>query len=264
MRARSGLMVDHPVTTAGDDNSNNSTVSLSGRTASGSPVPATLAPPTAAAAATRAPASVPVLAITCGAVGGVVALAVILALLYVRRIRRRVKSMKRRTNVLGPGARLPMGRGWPPCYGWTCIVCPCMLTLFALELAAPMSPSQLSQSTTDSSRVTLDGMRVVPPRKASDLTNLLPPLSASLVSSPTSIEHPSIPLQSPVRPSSIIVSIPPAARRSSIWAPDPRSPMRSSHAAAVPWPLLTSRPLSDLRHGYEGPSTSSDTAESHA
>jgi uncharacterized protein (TIGR03382 family) len=48
---------------------------------------------------------VPVLAITCGAVGGIIALAVVLALVYVRRIRRRVKSMKRRTNVLGPGAR---------------------------------------------------------------------------------------------------------------------------------------------------------------
>lgn len=50
------------------------------------------------------PAPVPVLAITFSAVGGVVALAIIFALVYVRRVRRRVKSMKRLTNVLGPGA----------------------------------------------------------------------------------------------------------------------------------------------------------------
>jgi uncharacterized protein (TIGR03382 family) len=54
------------------------------------------------------PAPVPVLAITCSAVGGVVALAVIFALVYVRRVRRRVKSMKRLTNVLGPGARISL------------------------------------------------------------------------------------------------------------------------------------------------------------
>ena len=85
---------------------NNSTDSLSsGRPTSDlDPAPHTHAH--AAAATTRAPSSsVPVLAITCGAVGGIIALAVVLALVYVRRIRRRVKSMKRRTNVLGPGAR---------------------------------------------------------------------------------------------------------------------------------------------------------------
>jgi hypothetical protein len=119
VRARSGLIAAHSVT-AGDNNSNNPTVSLnlSARTASSSPVSATLAPsvhPTTTADATRAPASVPVLAITCGAVGGVIAVAVILALIYVRRIKRRVKSMKRRTNVLGPGARVsPNGRGLAP------------------------------------------------------------------------------------------------------------------------------------------------------
>ena len=87
--------------------SNNSAGSL-GRPASDSAdfdsIPA--AAPAHPTTTTRAPSSsVPVLAITCGAVGAIVALAIVLALVYVRRIRRRVKSMKRRTNVLGPGAR---------------------------------------------------------------------------------------------------------------------------------------------------------------
>lgn len=67
--------------------------------ASSSPVPVREVP---------VPTPVPVLAITCSAVGGVVALAVIFALVYVRRVRRRVKSMKRLTNVLGPGARISL------------------------------------------------------------------------------------------------------------------------------------------------------------
>lgn len=99
VRARhSGLMAAHSVP-AGDNNNpyNQSTDNLGG--------PPALSP-SSTAAASRAPASVPVLAITCGAVGGVVALAIILALVYVRRVRQRVKNMKRLTNVLGPGARL--------------------------------------------------------------------------------------------------------------------------------------------------------------
>ncbi|KAF8474450.1 hypothetical protein DFH94DRAFT_131619 [Russula ochroleuca] len=224
VRARhSGLMAAHSVP-AGDNNNpyNQSTDNLGG--------PPALSP-SSTAAASRAPASVPVLAITCGAVGGVVALAIILALVYVRRVRQRVKNMKRLTNVLGP------------------------------ELA-PMSPSQLSQLTIDSPRVKFDGMRiVVPPRMASDLTNHLPPLSASLVSSPTSIGHPSIPL-SPVRRSTVILGLPPAARRSTIQSSDPRSPTRSSHAT-VPWPLPTSRSRSDPQHYHDERSTSSDTSDSH-
>jgi hypothetical protein len=88
VRARSDTL-----TAAGDDTSN-----TSNSTDGPSPVPS--------AAVMRAPASVPVLAITCSAVGGVVALAIIFALVYVRRVKRRVKSMKRRTNVLGPGAHV--------------------------------------------------------------------------------------------------------------------------------------------------------------
>ena len=103
---RSGLMAAHSVP-AGDNN--NSTDSLSGPPA---PVSTSSPSPSPTTAATRAPAPVPVLAITCGAVGGVVALAVILALVYVRRVRRRVKSMKRLTNVLGPGA-LPLSPTQP-------------------------------------------------------------------------------------------------------------------------------------------------------
>ena len=100
-RAHPGLMpVPHPVI-VGDNNSihsNYSTDSLNGgRPASDSD--------SSSDATTPAPSSVPVLAITCGAVGAIIALAVVLALVYVRRIRCRVKSMKRRTNVLGPGAR---------------------------------------------------------------------------------------------------------------------------------------------------------------
>lgn len=87
-RAHPGLLPVHPY-------NNNSTDSPSG---SGRPAPPG-AHPTAVTTS-----SVPVLAITFGAVGGVLALVVILALVYVLRIRRRVKSMKRRTNVLGPGA----------------------------------------------------------------------------------------------------------------------------------------------------------------
>ena len=71
--------------------------------ASSSPVPVREVP-------VPVPAPVPVLAITCSAVGGVVALAVIFALVYVRRVRRRVKSMKRLTNVLGPGARASLSK----------------------------------------------------------------------------------------------------------------------------------------------------------
>lgn len=255
---RSGLMAAHSVP-AGDKN--NSTDSLSGPPA---PVSTSSPSPSPTTAATRAPAPVPVLAITCGAVGGVVALAVILALVYVRRVRRRVKSMKRLTNVLGPGAlplSLPPNQG-PPDSTTVCLSC--MLTFcFGLELA-PMSPSQLlSPLTIDSPRVKFDGMHVVvPPRMASDLTNRLPPLSASLVSSsPTSTGHPSIPL-SPVHRPTVILSLPPAARRSTIQSSDPRSPIRSSHAA-VPWPLLTSRSQSDPQHYHNERSTSSNISESH-
>ena len=101
--ARPGLMPVHPRDGNNNNSNNNETDSLSsGRPASDSSpaAPAGAAHPTAATTS-----SVPVLAITFGAVGGIVALAVVLALVYVRRIRRRVKSMKRRTNVLGPGAR---------------------------------------------------------------------------------------------------------------------------------------------------------------
>jgi hypothetical protein len=91
-RAHPGLL-PHPFNN--NSNNNNSTDSPSG---GGRPAPPG-AHPTAVTTS-----SVPVLAITFGAVGGVLALVVILALVYVLRIRRRVKSMKRRTNVLGPGA----------------------------------------------------------------------------------------------------------------------------------------------------------------
>lgn len=95
----------HPHTVSdGNSNSNsnsnnNSTDGLSG----GRPASESDSSP---APTTTSRSSVPVLAITCGAVGGIIALAIVLAIVYVRRIRRRVKSMKRRTNVLGPGARV--------------------------------------------------------------------------------------------------------------------------------------------------------------
>ncbi len=141
-----------------------------------------------------------------------------------------------------------------------------------LELA-PMSPSQLSYLTAiDSPRVMSDGKRsIVPPRPTSELTNHLSPLTAPSVRSPMSIELPSIPL-SPIRASAIILGIPPAAaKRSSIWSSDPdlspSSPIRSSRAAAVPWPLVTDTSLSltghPRQHDYEACNTSSDTSESY-
>lgn len=82
--------------------SNNDTAaSLSGRP---SPVPAPSSQPSGQPkAAARAPSTVPVAVITCAAVGGAIILATILALVYYFRIRRRVKRMKRCTDILGPG-----------------------------------------------------------------------------------------------------------------------------------------------------------------
>jgi hypothetical protein len=55
-------------------------------------------------AGTRAPhTGVNAVVITLAAVGGAIALAVILALVYFLKLRRRVKRMKRCTNILGPG-----------------------------------------------------------------------------------------------------------------------------------------------------------------
>ena len=51
-----------------------------------------------------APTAMPVVAITCAAIGGAVSVAVICALIYVWRIRRRTKRVKRVMNVLGSGA----------------------------------------------------------------------------------------------------------------------------------------------------------------
>ena len=110
-----------------------------------------------------------------------------------------------------------------------------------------MSPSQLSHLTIDSPRAKFDGKRVIPPRATSELTGHLPSLNTA--SSPMSIECPNIPL-SPIRASTIILGLSPtstpAAKRSSNWSSDPnpnfdypRSPIRSSHVAAVPWPLIT-------------------------
>ena len=93
-RAHPGLLPVQPFNNSNNNNSTDHSPSGGGRPA----------PPGAHPTAVTT-SSVPVLAITFGAVGGILALVVILALVYVLRIRRRVKSMKRRTNVLGPGAR---------------------------------------------------------------------------------------------------------------------------------------------------------------
>jgi len=86
--------------------SNDTAASLSGRpTLAPSPAPAPSSPPSSQPkAAARASSTVPVAAITCAAVGGVIVLAAVLALIYFFRIRRRVKRMKRCTDILGPGA----------------------------------------------------------------------------------------------------------------------------------------------------------------
>ena len=255
--AHPGLMPahHHPVT-VGDNNLNKTNSLSGGRPASDSDS----RPEAPAAAATRAPSSVPVLAITCGAVGGMIALAVVFALVYVRRIRRRVKSMKRLTNVLGPGAAF--------CFMfYDSYVLDSFFFASLLELA-PMSPSQLSHlSTIDSPCVKFDGNHTLSPRATSELTNHLPPLSIPSVSSPTSIELRGIPL-SPIRTSTILLSPPPAAKRSPIRSFNPnlhsytRSPIHSSRAA-VPWPLITALSSSDhIQHGYDERNTSSASSES--
>ncbi|KAI0298734.1 hypothetical protein B0F90DRAFT_1818595 [Multifurca ochricompacta] len=53
-------------------------------------------------ASTPRASTVPVAKIVCGAVGGAVALAVMLAFIYVIRVKRRVERLRRSTNVLGP------------------------------------------------------------------------------------------------------------------------------------------------------------------
>ncbi|KAI0277938.1 hypothetical protein BGY98DRAFT_976811 [Russula aff. rugulosa BPL654] len=152
---------------------------------------------------------------------------------------RRVKSMKRRTNVLGP------------------------------ELA-PASLSQLSRLSTqiDSPHVTFNGKRISPPRLTSEMANYSPPLSAVSVSSPTCTELPSITPLSPIRTSTFILSPPPAAKRSTTRFSNhnphsnPRSPLHSSRPAP-PWPLITALSSSDLpHHVYEERNTSSDTSGS--
>ena len=95
LHAHAGLIADP----------NNTAASLSGRPAL---VPSPIPPPSSQPssqpkAAARAPSAVPVAAITCAAVGGVLVVAVTLALIYFFRIRRRVKRMKRCTDILGPG-----------------------------------------------------------------------------------------------------------------------------------------------------------------
>jgi hypothetical protein len=52
----------------------------------------------------RAVASPHLIAIVGGAVGAVVALAAVLALVHVLRVRRKVERFRRSMNVLGPGA----------------------------------------------------------------------------------------------------------------------------------------------------------------
>ena len=234
----------HPVI-AGDNNnnynnsnSNHSTDSLSaGRSADSdsSPVPT--------AANTRGPSPVPVLAITCGAVGGIIALAVVLAIVYIRRIKRRVKSMKKRTNILGPGTRVFLLVMFIRSIYLVRIISVVLFYLFILLLLlelAPMSPSQLSHlSPIDSPRVKFDGKH-------------LGTTSSVTVSSPMCIELPGIIPLSPIRTSTFILSPPPAAKRIPVRFsnpnphPYPRSPVFSSRAA-VPWPLTTTNSSSNHR-----------------
>lgn len=86
--------------------SNDTAASPSGRsTLAPSPAPASSSPPSSQPkASARTSSNVPVAAITCAAVGGVIVVAAVLALIYFFRIRRRVKRMKRCTDILGPGA----------------------------------------------------------------------------------------------------------------------------------------------------------------
>ncbi|KAH9171307.1 hypothetical protein EDB89DRAFT_1971846 [Lactarius sanguifluus] len=79
------------VLAAGTGNNNNSTTTAGDHPAA-----------TASAGSTAAGARPHVLAIVLGAVGGVIALAVVLALVYVLRVRRKVERFRRSMNVLGP------------------------------------------------------------------------------------------------------------------------------------------------------------------
>ncbi|KAH9981634.1 hypothetical protein BJV74DRAFT_797857 [Russula compacta] len=134
-----------------------------------------------------APTAVPVVAITCAAIGGAVSVAVILALIYVWRIRRRTKKIKRAMNVLGP------------------------------ELM-PMTPSSSSLSVRSmiNSLAERDETRIVSP-PILDPTNSSPPLNAPApapsVASPTSAEHLDVPPPYSSRRSSLWTLLPPGMRR---------------------------------------------------
>ncbi|KAI0296376.1 hypothetical protein BC826DRAFT_1004623 [Russula brevipes] len=205
--------------------------------------PSTQSPGTGAVRA-PVPRTVPVAAITCAAVGGAVVLAAVLALIYMMRVRRRVKRMKRCTNILGPGA-LPLWQGqgralfpslsmrqFLSCLAQTPFVC-----FLGLELAPVLSP-RLSHLTIDS-RVKPD---LASPTTASPTKYLLappPPLSAAAISrnSRSSVEQQHVinngPL-SPTRRSVVVLSLPPAPRRTSALSPTPRSPIRPSRAFYAP------------------------------
>ena len=93
------------------------TNAVNNRTASTSSHPTSHSVPTSSVRprpTMRAPRGPPVALITGAAVGGVIVVVAILALVYFLRVRRRVKRMKRCTNILGPGTfpapSFPRGR----------------------------------------------------------------------------------------------------------------------------------------------------------
>jgi hypothetical protein len=187
--------------------------------------------PTAVA---RAPSSgVPVALITCAAVGGVIVVATMLALVYFFRIRRRVKRMKRCTNILGPGAlryltiavRLPRSERTHSS----------LFLLFCLELA-PISPGRSSQISFES-LAKPNGTHGIASPSTSDPARQFLPLRTPTLTAPTrtSIEQrPREPPRSPLRISTTMVGPPPPARRGSIPFPEPRSPIRSSQHPREP------------------------------
>ena len=221
--------------------SNDTAASPSGRpTLAPSPTPAPSSPPSSRPkASARASSNVPVAAITGAAVGGVTVVAAVLALIYFFRIRRRVKRMKRCTDILGPGASFTHSAAGPNSeliYITSYVCSPSWIP----ELAV-MSPSQSSQLSFDS-HAKSDGTHILSP-STSDPTSHFLPLAAPIVTPPATVDRPGQPL-SPIRPSTIIIGPPPTPRRGSILPPEPRSPIRSP-PVTLTWPNPTPRSQHD-------------------
>ncbi|KAI9509021.1 hypothetical protein F5148DRAFT_1283359 [Russula earlei] len=225
-RTARALRADSPGAVAVDNNAEDLTGTGTGTSAGGTPtsvvpVPGASARPSEAPIAVRASGAQNVALATCGAVGGVMLLAIISALVYVFRIRRRVKRMTRCTDILGP------------------------------ELVPTSAASQSSRLTMDSlgPHARLDGAQILPPPTPYRTKSQLVPGGAPAPSAPFPSANPvdrlhRVPL-SPIRRSTIVVGPPPPARRAPIRfaSGESRGPTvrpSSPHDETVPWPTILS------------------------